>query len=66
MLTDVTDRLKVMATGTYLKFALGDKSDDIRWYAGSRYTLSQNWALRLEYNHRDRDNDLVFSVQAFF
>ena len=31
-----------------------------------RYTLSQNWALRLEYNHRDHDNDVVFSVQAFF
>ncbi|MDP2384187.1 MAG: DUF4105 domain-containing protein [Nitrospirota bacterium] len=66
MLTDVTDRWKLMLSGSYLRYALGDKSDDIRWYAGSRYTLSQNWALRLEYNHRDRDNDLVFSVQAFF
>ncbi len=66
MLADVTDRLKIMATGTYLKYALGEKSDDIRWYAGSRYTLSQNWALRLEYNHRDRDNDVVCSIQAFF
>ena len=66
MLTDVTDRLKIMATGTYLKFALGDKSDDIRWFVGSRYTLTQNWALRLEYNHRDHDNDLMFTLQAFF
>lgn len=66
MLADVTDRWKLMLSGSYLRYGLGDKSDDIRWYAGSRYTLSQNWALRLEYNHRDRDNDLVFSVQAFF
>lgn len=66
MLADVTDRWKLMVSGSYLRYALGDKSDDIRWYAGSRYTLSQNWALRLEYNHRDRDNDLAFSVQAFF
>ncbi|TKS58171.1 MAG: hypothetical protein EWM73_03615 [Nitrospira sp.] len=66
MLADVTDRWKLMLSGSYLRYALGDKSDDIRWYAGSRYTLSQNWALRLEYNHRDRDNDAVFSVQAFF
>ena len=66
MLVDATDRWKLMLSGSYLRYALGDKSDDIRWYAGSRYTLSQNWALRLEYNHRDRDNDLVFSVQAFF
>lgn len=66
MLTDLTDRWKLMATGSYLGYVLGDKSDDIRWFVGSRYTLSQNWALRLEYNHRDRDNDVVFSMQAFF
>jgi hypothetical protein len=66
MLADVSDRWKIMATGTYLKFALGDKSDDTRWFVGSRYTLAQNWALRLEYNHRDHDNDVLFSIQAFF
>ena len=66
MLADVTDHWKIMATGTYLKFALGDKSDDTRWFVGSRYTLAQNWALGLEYNHRDNDNDVIFSVQAFF
>ena len=66
MLVDLTDRWKLMATGTYLKYALGEKSDDIRWFVGSRYTLAQNWALRLEYNHRDHDNDVMFSVQTFF
>lgn len=66
MLADVTDRWKLMLSGSYLRYALGDKSDDIRWYAGSRYSLSQSWVLRLEYNHRDRDNDAVFPVQAFF
>ena len=66
LLADITDRWKLMASGTYLRYALGDKSDDFRWFVGQRYTLSQNWALRLEYNHRDHDNDVVFSVQAFF
>lgn len=66
LLTDLTDRWRLMASGTYLRYALGDKSDDFRWFVGSRYTLSQNWALRLEYNHRDHDNDVVFTVQAFF
>jgi hypothetical protein len=66
MLADVTDHWKLMLSGSYLRYVLGDKSDDIRWYVGSRYTLSQNWAVRLEYNHRNRDNDVVFSVQAFF
>jgi len=66
MLTDLTDRWKLMLSGSYLRYALGDKSEDIRWFAGSRYTLSQNWALRVEYNHRDRDDDVLLSVQAFF
>jgi uncharacterized protein DUF4105 len=66
MLTDLTDRWKLMTTGSYLRYALGDKSDDFRWFVGSRYTLSQNWAVRLEYNHRDHDNDVAFTVQAFF
>ena len=66
MLADLTDRWKLMASGTYLRYALGDKSDDFRWFVGQRYTLSQNFALRLEYNHRDRDNDVLFSLQSFF
>ncbi|MBZ0169026.1 MAG: DUF4105 domain-containing protein [Kofleriaceae bacterium] len=66
MLADLTTSWKFMATGTYLKYALGEKSDDIRWFVGSRYTLSQNWALRLDYNHRDHDNDALFTIQAFF
>lgn len=66
MLADVTDRWKLMGSGSYLRFPLGDKSDDIRWYVGSRYTIARNWAVRLDYNHRHRDNDVVFSFQAFF
>lgn len=66
MLADLTERWKLMATGSYLRFPLGDKSDDFRWYVGSRFTVVRNWTVRLEYNHRDRDNDVLFSVQAFF
>lgn len=66
MLADLTERWKLMATGSYLKYPLGETSDDSRWFVGSRYTLSQNWVLRLEYHHRDRDNDVAFTVQAFF
>ncbi len=66
MLADLTERWKIMATGSYLYFPLGDKSDDFRWHVGSRFTLSRNFAMRLEYNHRDHDNDVLFRVQAFF
>ncbi len=66
MLADLTDRWKLMLSGSYLRYALGEKSDDVRWSVGQRYMLGQNLALRLEYNHRDHDNDVLFSVQAFF
>ena len=66
VVADLTTHWKLMAAGTYLKYALGEKSDDIRWFIGSRYTLSQNWATRLEYHHRDHDNDVAFTIQMFF
>ena len=63
---DLTERWRLLASASYLRYALGDRSDDMRWSVGQRYTLAQNWALRLEYTHRDRDNDVLFTVQAFF
>lgn len=66
MLADVTDRWKLMLSWSYRRYPFGDKSDDIRWYAGSRVTLAQNWAVRMDYNHRDCDNDVVVSLQAFY
>ena len=66
VLADVTDRWKLMASGTYRRYPLGDKSDEIRWYVGSRFTLAQNCAVRLDYHHRDRDDDVAFSIQVFF
>jgi hypothetical protein len=66
MLGDLTERWRMLVSGSYLRYALGERSDDFRWTVGHRYTLAQNWALRLEYNHRAHDNDVLFTVQAFF
>ena len=66
MLSDLTERWKLLVSGTYLRYALGDKSDDFRWTIGQRVTLLQNLALRLDYNHRDHDDDVMFAIQAFF
>lgn len=63
---DFSERWRLLASATYLRYALGDRSDDVRWSVAQRYTLAQNWALRLEYAHRDHDNDVLFTVQAFF
>lgn len=66
MLADLTDRWKMLVSGTYLRYPLGNKGDDFRWTVGQRVALLQNLALRLDYNHRDRDNDVTFSVHAYF
>jgi hypothetical protein len=66
MLADLTERWRILLSGSYLRYPLGEKSDDFRWRVGQRYTLAQNWALRLDYHHRDHDNDVLFTVQAFF
>ncbi len=63
---DLTERWRIMTSGSYLKFPLGEHSDEFRWFVGQRYSVTRNFALRLEHNHRDRDNDVVFSLQGFF
>ncbi len=66
MLADITDRWKLMASGTYLRYALGEKSEDIRWSVGQRISLTQNLAFRVEYNHRSHDNDVLATIQMYF
>lgn len=66
MLADLTDRWRILLSGSYLRYALGEQSDDFRWTVGQRFTIARNWAVRLEYNHRDHDDDVLFSIHAFF
>ncbi|MFM8552259.1 MAG: DUF4105 domain-containing protein [Nitrospiraceae bacterium] len=66
LLATLTDRWKLLATTTYLKYPLGYRSEDFRYFVGTRYTLSQNLALRFEFNRRYDDSEAVFYVQAFF
>lgn len=66
LLATLTERWKVLATTTYLKYPLGDRSEDFRYFVGTRYTLDQNLALRFEFNRRYDDSEAVFYVQAFF
>ena len=66
LLADITDRWKLLASGTYLKFGLGDNSEDIRWFIGQRYTFATNLAFRVEYNHRSHDNDVLATLHWYF
>ena len=66
MLAHPTPRWGILLTATYLHFPIGERSDDTRVFFGQRLTITQNLTARLEYRHRKDDNDVVFSVQAFF
>lgn len=66
LLADITDRWKLLATGTYLRYALGEKSEDFRWSVGQRFSLTTNFAFRVEYNHRSHDNDVLATLQMYF
>jgi hypothetical protein len=65
-MADITDRWKFIIFGSYMNFPLGDKSDEWRLTAQQRYTLNRNFALRLDFNHRGRTQELLFNLQAFF
>lgn len=66
LLADLTDRWRLLASSTYLRFPLGERSEDIRVSVGQRYTVQRNLALRLEFNHRNHDDELLFTVHAYF
>lgn len=66
ILATLSERWKLLGSTTYLDYPLGDQSDDLRAFAGLRFTIQQNWAARFEFNHRDDDDQGVFTVQAFF
>ena len=65
-LVDLTERWRVLISGTYLGFPLGENSDELRASVQQRYTLRKDLALRLEFNHREHDNEAVLSVQVYF
>jgi hypothetical protein len=66
MLADMTDRWKLLASGTYLRYALGEKSEDWRWSVGQRVSLTTNLAIRVEYHHRSHDNDVLATLHLYF
>lgn len=67
VMADLTDRWRLLATASYLRFPLGEQSDDFRWSAGLRYALAKDAAFRFEFTHRERrDNEALFTIHAYF
>lgn len=66
MLADLTERWKALLSTTYLRFPLGERSDDFRVSVQQRFTLQKDWALRVEFSHRAHDNEVLLTVHAYF
>ena len=67
LLADVTERWKILLSATYLRYPLGEHSDNTKYSFQQRYTLSKDWAVRLELNHLERrDNEVMVTMQAYF
>jgi hypothetical protein len=67
VLADLTDRWRLLATASYLRFPLGERSEEVRWSTGLRYTLAKDAAFRAELTHRERrDTEALFTIHAYF
>ena len=66
ILINFTDRWKLLGSVGYLAYPLGNRTDDFRYSLGQRWTLSQNFSVRAEFFHRDKDNQILGTLQAFF
>jgi hypothetical protein len=66
LLAELTDRWKLLASVTYLRYPFGERSDELRFSFGQRYSLTQNVAIRVELNRRERDNEGLVTIHAYF
>jgi hypothetical protein len=65
-LVDVTERWKMGFSATHLNFPAGDKSAEWRLSAQQRYTLHKNVGVRFEFNRRERTQEYLLNLQAYF
>jgi len=65
-LADITDRWKLSVSASYINFPLGDKSHDWRITTQQRFTLQKNVALRFEFKQRNRTQEYLFGIHAYF
>jgi hypothetical protein len=65
-LIDMTERWKIGAAATYLRFPIGEKSGEWRVSAQQRYTLHKNIALRFDFNRRARTREYLINLQVYF
>ncbi len=62
----ITDKWKWLASGGYLRYLFGDRSDDLKISIGQRWTFAKNFSVRTTYTHHDRDNELLAVFHGYF
>jgi hypothetical protein len=63
---DISENLRVKIAGSYHVFILGESKRFFTTHFESRYALSQNLDVRLEFNRFDHNHEGIFSVNYFF
>ncbi len=66
VVANVTDNWKWLASGGYLGYVFGDRSDDVNIYVGQRWTFAKNLAFRTTFTHHDQDNELLAVLHGYF
>ncbi|MDH5585854.1 MAG: DUF4105 domain-containing protein, partial [Nitrospirota bacterium] len=66
VVANVTENWKWLASGGYLGYFLGHRSDDIQVSVGQRWTFAKNFAFRTTFTHHDRDNELLAVFHGYF
>jgi hypothetical protein len=66
VLFHLTDRWKMLASGTYLRYPVGDTGKKIRGFFAQQYVFHKNWALRFEFRHEHQDNETTLLLYAYF
>jgi hypothetical protein len=66
IMANITDNWKWLASGGYLGYLFGDRSDDVKISVGQRWTFAKNFAFRTTYTHHDRDNEVLAVFHGYF
>ncbi len=63
---DFNNHLRIKLASSYRAFVLGEHKRFFTSHVVTRYALSQNLDMRLEFNRYDRNNEGVFAINYFF
>jgi hypothetical protein len=66
VLASITDRWKVLAWGSYLRYPLGDTGTEKRLHFSQSYAVRKDWSLRFEFERAAGENTARLSLFNYF